>query len=120
MNAQITMDKQWETQDHRKVRLVGIDKNPADAYPVIGFCYSPQANGSEYLQRWNVFGLALYKEEDQNCNLVPVPVEHEGWLTISREALEASEKVSREEAEERMSHYNDALHVLLVHAKWKA
>jgi len=78
----IELGKKYQTSDGRKIRILAIDTDPSDAFPVIGFCYSPRANGSEYLQRWSRHGAALYKEEDDTCDLVPIPTKHQGWMVI--------------------------------------
>lgn len=79
-NELITMDKSWETRDHRKVRLLAMDI-VRNAFPIIGIVTQP--DGIEEVRTWQKNGAYCSDGQVSNTDLIHLVAKHEAWGVIT-------------------------------------
>ena len=85
-NELITMDKPWETRDHRKVRLLTMDMKNRDGFNVVGIV--TRENGTEFAMEWKEDGTCWNSGSpeaqwsNKQLDLIPVVTKHEVWCVV--------------------------------------
>lgn len=109
----IEMNKEYRTRDGRAVRILCIDCQSGKAdYPVVGLIREP--DGLEAVGRWGADG-SFQSARACPCDLVPVPVKHDGWMVTPKYTPCKCDLFS---TEEEARHHAEVLGGLVTHVTW--
>jgi len=117
MASLITMDKEWETQDHRKVRLFSTDLKNRDGFNVVGAV--SREDGTEFAMQWKNDGTCWH--DGLNCNeqlnLVRLLTKHEAWTILEKQhVVFYSDKSTAQETIAREDPFHPCF---LAHVTWE-